>query len=192
MTSYLKCLQPLERVLPGTSRLNFCNFHSPCILDQIILFFFFLWQVSSVFNIYLKKYLFMYLAAQGLSCGLRDPHCVMYCSGWVQLLPRAMWDPSSPVRDQTHDPALQGRFSTTGPQGSPQTRSFSVMAAALCTLRCFTASLASSNLPSPTLPVVTTRSVFRPCQISMGTALSQVRATALDFIPVLNDCPYFQ
>ena len=45
------------------------------------------------------------------------PHCVLYCSGWVQLLQHAMWDPSSPTRYQTHDPALQGRFSSTGPPG---------------------------------------------------------------------------
>ena len=63
MTSYLKCLQPLERVLPGTSRLNFCNFHSPGILDQIILFFFFYDRFHHFLIFIFKKYLFMYLAA---------------------------------------------------------------------------------------------------------------------------------
>ena len=31
--------------------------------------------------------------------------------------PHGMWDPSSPTRDQTRVPALEGRFSTTGPPG---------------------------------------------------------------------------
>ena len=37
MTSYLRCLQPFEHVLPGTSRLEFRNFGTAGILDQILL-----------------------------------------------------------------------------------------------------------------------------------------------------------
>ena len=50
------------------------------------------------------KYLFIYLAASGLICDMRD---LSLCArAW---LPHGMWDLSSPTRDRTHVPCI-GRW----------------------------------------------------------------------------------
>ena len=48
---------------------------------------------------------------------LVEVHELSSCGGRAYL-PRRMWDLSSPTRDRTHVPALEGGFFTTGPPGS--------------------------------------------------------------------------
>ena len=78
--------------------------------------------------IYFLKYLYLfnYLAVLGLSCLMRDLTLLLTdsrCGVQALWLP-GMWDLSSPTRDQTWAPTLQGRFVTTGPPGKYLKRPF--------------------------------------------------------------------
>ena len=81
-----------------------------------------------LFNLKYLCIIYLFLTVSGLSCGMRalSLQCVGFSlSNGTQIwLPRSMWHPSSPTRDQTRfdqtgsmSPALESRFLTTGPPG---------------------------------------------------------------------------
>ena len=69
-------------------------------------------------HLYYLKYMFVYLAASGLSCGMRELSLrhtgsrVVSCGLWSTQawLRHSMWDFSSPARDWTQIPCTQGWF----------------------------------------------------------------------------------
>ena len=71
-------------------------------------------KLTDVFDLTLS--FLPFLAALGLCCGVQ----AFSSCGVLVYLPWGMWDLSSPTRDQSHVPALEGRFLTTGqPAKSP-------------------------------------------------------------------------
>ena len=71
-------------------------------------------------------FFFFSLAAPGLCCIMQDLTSLLTDSSYgVQALwLPGMWDLSSPTRDQTSAPTVQGRFFTTGPPGKYLKRPF--------------------------------------------------------------------
>ena len=85
-----------------------------------------IWHMFSVnSNLFKKKYLSIYLAVSGLSCGMPlgsviVAHGLSSC-GCMGFLSSGICDLSSPTRDWIQSPALQDRFLTPGSPGKSQT-----------------------------------------------------------------------